>query len=613
MGIKGIENQLVEYGKIKIGKKGAEITSASGTKFRPPEKFKHFVLTTTERDEAGDLIVDQELMDRIEAEESGMFNDDEKLIGVPIRLLYDSIKANFSNRLESYEPAGRTCFGDNEKSFKRITDFDPEKPTKCPCQRIEPGYTGKDKCKFVGKLTCIIDEAELLGQVHTFRTTSRNSVLGILGGLNLIRTFTRGKLAGIPLMLTFNQKATKTATGISTTIPVVTVCFRGSQHELRRRTLQIMSEESQFLLSMADMEPAGGLFEIDMSPDEEKEIQEEFYPDTVVLSQNSSAGENAKKVENAPEEGTNTVIETTENTSREKSTNGVKEEPEQIGNNVETDLSETVVISAEDLKKAKIQAELVDRLNEESDPKKAFALTKRLTSPTLIAWIKSKYVDTGLLDETDLPPEIGKKPLWVALTERLIYQHGTKIDKEKPENSGANIEDEFSEEKIAARVKSCNGDKNKIMLTGFKDRQLLINYLKNAFPDTPIDATRDFDGTFDLGCRLIDKHGGWAKVDDKEKVEEINKQDDPIINNKDFPAEDVYSDPEFKWAPGEPIAIEQQRAMARIKGERQIGTEEWENMVRQYTDKDGLPITTARNFTARQSDHFLFNLEETPF
>ena len=45
--IKGLTPRFAEVGKIKIGGKGKQTTSANGKKFNPPVRFDHFVVTTT--------------------------------------------------------------------------------------------------------------------------------------------------------------------------------------------------------------------------------------------------------------------------------------------------------------------------------------------------------------------------------------------------------------------------------------------------------------------------------------------------------------------------------------------------------------------------------------
>ena len=279
--IKNLSIQLNEAGKIKIGKKGAMITSAKGNDFRPPEKLDHFQITTTEKDENGDYIQDGELQNRIKDSGAGIVNADGHLIGLPIRLLYDDTELNFPTQYVSYVSGQRSCSGDGEVSRKRVDDYQVDHP--CPCLRLEQGYDGKDKCKPMGTLTCVIDEAGLFGQAHKFRTTSMNSVKGILGGIELIKTATNGRVAGLPLMLALTQKATVTPGGPST-IYVVSVCYRGNLADLKTEALRIMMDEKKFLLAMDDIgQTETRQVDIANGSDDEKEFVEEFFPDAVVV------------------------------------------------------------------------------------------------------------------------------------------------------------------------------------------------------------------------------------------------------------------------------------------------------------------------------------------
>ena len=63
--IKNLRPGLPEFGKIKAGTKGEEAVSSQGNNFRLPIKLNHYIITTTERDEEGNLILDTDLMDRL--------------------------------------------------------------------------------------------------------------------------------------------------------------------------------------------------------------------------------------------------------------------------------------------------------------------------------------------------------------------------------------------------------------------------------------------------------------------------------------------------------------------------------------------------------------------
>ena len=281
--IKNLPRQLNEAGKIKIGKKGNMITSANKKEFRPPKKLDHFQLVTTEKDVNGDYIVDIALQNKIKESGNGIVNKEGCLVGLPIRLLYNDTELNFPHRYVSYVSGKMSCHGDGEKSWKRVDNFQQEH--KCPCDRVAQEYQGQDKCKPTGTLTCIIDEAGLFGQAHKFRTTSMNTIKGILGGIELIKTATNGKIAGLPLMLTMNAKQTTTPQGIATTVYIVSICYRGSMNDLRSEVLQLMSTEKQYLLSMETIEAdakQNGVVEI-VNDEEEREFVEEFFPDAVTV------------------------------------------------------------------------------------------------------------------------------------------------------------------------------------------------------------------------------------------------------------------------------------------------------------------------------------------
>lgn len=267
--IKNLPLQLNEAGKIKIGIKGETITSGKGNEFRPPQKLDHFILTTTEKNDAGDYVLDTDLIDRIKKNGTGLINNDGNLVGIPIRLLYENVEQNFPTRYACYAGRKLSCYGDGEKAFRRIDDYKKGYP--CPCNRLDPDYDGDQKCKANGRLICMIDEAGLFGQVHIFRTTSINSVKGIWGGMELIKVATKGRLAGVSLMLTLNAKHTDH--GIAY---VVSVCFNGTMEALRDSVHALAAKERVYLL---DVPGTGSV--VEPGTEDEHDFVDEFYPDAV--------------------------------------------------------------------------------------------------------------------------------------------------------------------------------------------------------------------------------------------------------------------------------------------------------------------------------------------
>jgi hypothetical protein len=261
---------LTEVGKIKIGRKGEERTSQSGSKWRVPVKLDHFVVTTLERDKTDNFVVDQKIMKDLGAEPKK----------IPIRLLFDSIEANFQSRYSCYKGKTLWCSGDgrgalrtNEKGIKELVT--------CPCGREQPTYKGPEKCKINGCLACMIDGADTIGGVWKYRTTGYNSTVGIMSSLSLIRALSGGILAGLALDMTIQPKVGTDPDGKSVTIQVVGVVFRGGLTDLRKKVLEIASQNADFRARLANVE-AEVVKQIGVDAelvDQAGDIVDEFHPE----------------------------------------------------------------------------------------------------------------------------------------------------------------------------------------------------------------------------------------------------------------------------------------------------------------------------------------------
>jgi hypothetical protein len=63
-------------------------------------------------------------------------------------------------------------------------------PVACTCFRQEPSYAGRDRCKMNGNLSVLIDGMGGVGGVWRFRTTSYNSIVGIMSSMAFLRSIT---------------------------------------------------------------------------------------------------------------------------------------------------------------------------------------------------------------------------------------------------------------------------------------------------------------------------------------------------------------------------------------------------------------------------------------
>ena len=277
MPVHGLMPGLLEVGKIKIGIKGKEVESKDGNTFRLPQKIDHFRIVKNERDENDDYVLDEKILKIIKDNPAAVYNKEMNVVGIPIRLLYNEIDLVFPTQYVSYVNRKLSCSGNGIKGNTR-----DGREVKCPCKRFGGAYTGKDKCKISGTLSCIIEGGNV-GGCYKFRTTSINSARYILSSLMLIKAATGGLLSFIPLRLVIDSKKTIIpATGQPTTIYVVTVEFQGGIEQLQQKALEMGKERVSLIENMRDIEiEAKKIVTVDTER-EEKEFAEEFFPENVV-------------------------------------------------------------------------------------------------------------------------------------------------------------------------------------------------------------------------------------------------------------------------------------------------------------------------------------------
>lgn len=268
--MKNLRPVLTERGKIKIGVKGATRKSSQGNDFQPPQKLDHFVVTTLARDDSDNFRRDEEIHRAL----------GDKPTSIPVRLIFDDIDMNMQTRYVAFE--GRTiwCQGDGERATRGNETIE------CPCRNLDRDYDEKRErlgpvCKINGRLQVIIDNAAGVGGVWVFRTTSWNTVQGLVSSMALIANITGGRLAGVPLDLTVRPKQATDPKGRQQTIYVVGLEYRGSMDELRERAYQAALQDAQQgeRLQNVRLAAAKMIAAPVVAPDEESDVVEEFYPE----------------------------------------------------------------------------------------------------------------------------------------------------------------------------------------------------------------------------------------------------------------------------------------------------------------------------------------------
>lgn len=572
MGIKNLTLALNEAGKIKIGRKGEEVESAKGTKFRPPERFDHFVLTTTEKNENGDFVIDLELMDRIKENGSGLVNEKGDIVGLPVRLLYNDTDLNFSTRYASYAAGKLSCYGDGEKSFSRLDNYQKEK--KCPCKRLESGYDGKDKCKINGKLTCVIDEANLFGQVHTFRTTSVNSVRGILGGIQLIKTATQGKIQALPLMLVVNNKSTVIPlTGKATTVQVVSICYRGDMAALRNSALKLIHEEQTYLLEMDNAEKTtkrnnAVVFE---SEEEESDFVKEFYPDNIIDAEFSNVNDS----------------ETEKIDTGDELKNFYSNIPQK-------------------------EINILNKLKFETDAMNAMKLAKRLTGPVLL-----QYIHTTWPHKIDEFPNDIKKYKMIEKLNLIFTRSGAKPiknDEPTPVNDTSNT-DTLDDHPFIVKILSMENhiDVANLVTERFipipinrtmsipelikKSKELLMEEMKMAIAKKP--QSKEGSDTKQTDSKDFRQETDGPKninMENKTEIKANESPEDTKMNSRRFDTSGQVEE----W---------QLVKLVELKESMNMQDAQWFKHVQYFFDADGERHTSANNFSINQANTFIVMLE----
>jgi len=232
-----LQIRRIESGKVKVGGLSPNArTARSGQEWRPPVKFKHFMITSTVREaKTGNFVIDRPLMQQLARQGCALAELGEKpnpeipaLVEIPVMLDSDLIEEVFPHSLAAYVGrSGLWCTGNGIKATRWKFDKDNRRTNEklqvaCTCEHLTNPPQNGPICKPHGTLwfTILGDTRTKIGVYHSFRTTSWNTIRAIVSGLQAIRQMV-GTICGIPLWLTFREIETRKKGGERTTIPVV--------------------------------------------------------------------------------------------------------------------------------------------------------------------------------------------------------------------------------------------------------------------------------------------------------------------------------------------------------------------------------------------------------
>lgn len=283
MMIVGLNPSLPERGKLKIGRRGKTTTSSTGKSFQMPEKLDHFLITTMERLPAPDnnFVVDKAAHEKFGKEPTEL----------PVRLLYDDPTLNFPTRYADFIGRKLWCTGNGETA-QRLQRDGTHKEVQCPCRFADADYQPKQneppRCKMNGSLSVLLDGAGGIGGVWKFRTTSYNTIVGILSSQAFIRQVTGGILANVPLKMSVRPKQATAPDGSQQTVYIVSLEYAGNLDELQQAGHKIALDRAKTHLSVRNIEEEARRLlqfapkDVPLPGDTVDEVVEEFYPEEAV-------------------------------------------------------------------------------------------------------------------------------------------------------------------------------------------------------------------------------------------------------------------------------------------------------------------------------------------
>lgn len=285
---KGSPLRPLELGKIKCGGLGETRQSQKGTPWRAPRKDDHFTIVTMNRNKAGDLEVDADLM----AELLETYSDaDGKLREIPIRLLSDEIDDVLQAQFAWY---GRRACGARSDGQKVTWFYDAATFEPCVPPRVEDwtdehqdmrDKQGNLMFKLHAVFSCVIaSKQSRFGGVYKFRTTSVISFRQLYVSLVHISQLTEGTLMGMPLVLVLRPMHVTPEIGgqrKGMTVYVVHVELRGADLEqLEALALKRAEYRLQFSEKIRMMQSRyRSLLMVDETPEEQAAIAMEYAPE----------------------------------------------------------------------------------------------------------------------------------------------------------------------------------------------------------------------------------------------------------------------------------------------------------------------------------------------
>jgi recombination directionality factor gp3-like protein len=283
--------RLAEIGHLKLGGKEEQArTSQKGAAWHAPVKFESWVITTRRRDGVN-LNPDDALMEALERYNAKSPDHEQgKPRRIPIFLPYNEADLNFYTGLALYAGRKRVCWNDKGGNVAtRIVD-DRKQPcapreVPCPCPLLEHLDGKPAACKWHGALRVMLRlPGASMGGFFTFRTTSKNSIRNIMGGMARFQHETGGILAGLPLELVCDSQTVKTPDEKDMNAMIVRLDYPGDPEQFLKETVEVRQRyiERREILGKLGLQEKRLLisFQSDDEDQNAADINDEFQPET---------------------------------------------------------------------------------------------------------------------------------------------------------------------------------------------------------------------------------------------------------------------------------------------------------------------------------------------
>lgn len=312
---------------IGFAKLGFPNPKGSDGKMKAPTKLDHLELTTTQRDDAGRLMPDVELMAELIrngaptcggcprskqlGELCGIAEFEKGLpTAIEIGLPFDDPDLVFPNRLAYYK--GRTvfCSGDGETAMrstvlrteqrdgKKVDVLGPAEPFG-PCGNACPDFEDR-RCKPTGRLRFVLRDQQTVGGIYEFRTTSWGSIANISASLDMIRAMTGGTLAWLPLKFeVVPQTVQPKGGGAANTAYIARLYFDGSPETLLESVRDRLALRAPVMQQIRQLEATLSR-DWSMSPEEIDEERREFDHENAAV-ETTAAELDAERGEDSPD------------------------------------------------------------------------------------------------------------------------------------------------------------------------------------------------------------------------------------------------------------------------------------------------------------------------